>query len=358
MTETSYFWGGTTVGDATIAPYDDDEYSDIQRKMFTVNRAVQGVLVNYLEELLVQNPSGTTIRLNTGAAIVDGKFYEADADVDFSVTVPGAGSNYYTLVLRKSWVAQTVRAAILGPDVGAPPAVTQTDGTTWEISLATVRVQSSGVITVTDTREYCQFNQLSSTENIEDAAITAAKLDPSLRWVLIDSDTIASDGDTIDWNGIPSTYSHLWIIVGARATATGGGLVDAGLRINFNADAGNNYRSVDHNMSFNEDTAEHNDSGTTTRLRLYGGVNPDSDAAGRFGMVEIFIRSYASTAMIKFAQWHSSIYGASIFDQNLGYGYWNSLAAISRIQISSDENIGSGNYGFKAGSTFSLYGLP
>ena len=34
MTEKSWFWGGTSPGDASDAPYDDDEMSDIFRKLF------------------------------------------------------------------------------------------------------------------------------------------------------------------------------------------------------------------------------------------------------------------------------------------------------------------------------------
>lgn len=153
MTERSYPWGGTTTGDATLAPYDDDEWSDIWRKLYTMDRTVQGVILDYANELVVTNPAGTTIRMATGAALVDGKFYENDANIDFAGVAPGAGSNYYTLVLRKSFAGQTVRAVLLGPSPIAPPAVTQVDGTTWEISIATIEITNLGVVTITPTYE-------------------------------------------------------------------------------------------------------------------------------------------------------------------------------------------------------------
>jgi len=358
MTERSYFWGGTVTGDATLAPYDDDEFSDIWRKLFTTDRSIEGILRGFLNELEVSNPAGVTIRVKTGAAMVDGKFYETTAVVDNVVVVPGAGSNYYTIVLRKDWALQTVRVAVLGPDVGAPPVVTQNDGITWEISLATVQVASGGAITITDTREFCHFSQTVNTDNIEDGAVTLAKLDPSIQWSLIESDVIGVDGTLIDWVGIPSNYSNLRIIIGARSTAFGGGLVDAGLRLNFNGDAAANYRSVDHEFPWNSGTATPWDSGVIGRMRVIGGVNPDSDAAGEFGMVIIDIRNYSSTILRKYAQWHCSIEGATIFEQYIGHGYWNSIAAINRIQISSNSNVGSADYGFMIGSEFRLYGMP
>jgi len=150
--ESSLPWANSGVGDGQA--YDDDEWSDWQRKAFTSDRTTQGVIAGYSSQLELSNPAGNTIRVSPGAAWVDGKFYETDADVDNTVTTPGAGSNYYRFVLRKTWAAQTVRVAVLGPDTVSPPTVTQSDGSVWEISLGTVQVTSGGVITVTDTRYF------------------------------------------------------------------------------------------------------------------------------------------------------------------------------------------------------------
>jgi hypothetical protein len=177
-------WGGTTTGDA--GPYTDDQWSDTWRKLFTRNRATEGVLPDYQNELETTWPGGTTIRSASGAAIVDGKFYENDAAVNQSGAVPGAGSNFYRVVLEKDFVAQTVRLGLLGPDVSSPPAVTQVDGTTWEISLATVEITSGGTVTITDDRTYAHFNtevnsamlatSAVTTTKIADGAVTAVKL--------------------------------------------------------------------------------------------------------------------------------------------------------------------------------------
>ena len=155
----SGYWGGTTVGDALVsAPYTDDFFSDVWSLLFTYDRTLQGVILTanttYNGMLAVTNPAGSTIRVAKGAALVDGKIYQNTANVDNAVATPGAGTNYYRVVLQKSFAAQTVRVALLGPSVVATPALTQTDGTTWEISLATVTVSDAGVITITNTRSY------------------------------------------------------------------------------------------------------------------------------------------------------------------------------------------------------------
>jgi len=71
----------------------------------------------------------------------------------------------------------TVRIAkINGVEGGSAPALTQTDGTKWEISLAQVSITTGGVITVTDERAYCHFGTAVNTAMLDADCVTAAKL--------------------------------------------------------------------------------------------------------------------------------------------------------------------------------------
>ena len=159
MVEYSGYWGGTTIGDAAVsAPYSDDFFSDAWSLLFTYDRTSQGVILTantaYNGMLAVTAPGGGLVRVAKGAALVDGKIYKNTANVDNAVATPGAGTNYYRLVLQKDFVGQNVRITLLGPSLVGTPSVTQTDGTTWEISLATIVVSAAGVITIIDTRNY------------------------------------------------------------------------------------------------------------------------------------------------------------------------------------------------------------
>ncbi len=176
MAQTSWPWGGLITGDAVLAPYSADEWSDIWRKLFQRDRTLEGVLPDYLNELGVSNPAGVTIRTASGGALVDGTFFDNTANVDQVVVAPGGGSNFYRVILRKGWAAQTVRIALLGPNVANPDAVTQNDGVTWEISLATVEITSGSVVTVTDDRTYMHFNTEVNSAMIAANAITNAKM--------------------------------------------------------------------------------------------------------------------------------------------------------------------------------------
>ena len=150
MAEISLEWSGTLTGDA--GPYSDDNWSDRWRKLFTNDRTTQGVLPNYENELEITG-AATPISVNTGAALVDGKFYENTTAVTVAIPSPAVSTRVDRIVLRKSWVAQTVRITrIEGVEGGVAPAITQTDGTTWDIPLYQVTITTGGAITLTDER--------------------------------------------------------------------------------------------------------------------------------------------------------------------------------------------------------------
>ena len=174
MAEISMMWGGTSTGDA--GPYEDYDFTDWLRKMFVVDNTVEGVLAGYANKLQVTNPAGNTIRVATGAALIDGKFYENTDVKDSTISNPSAGNNRYDrVVLRKDWVSQTIRIAILtGTEAASPtvPTVTQIDEDTWEISICRIYITDAGVITLTDEREYLRF-ELAKVDERQGGSATA-----------------------------------------------------------------------------------------------------------------------------------------------------------------------------------------
>lgn len=154
MTETSFPWGGTTLGDATLAPYSDDVWSDLWRLLFTTDRTLEGVIRSYLNTLLVAGTS-SPVTVGTGAGIIDGKVYINDGAVAVAIPTPASSTRVDYIVLRKDWTLQTVRITrIAGVEGGGAPSLVQIDGTTWDIPLATCSITTGGVITVTDKRGY------------------------------------------------------------------------------------------------------------------------------------------------------------------------------------------------------------
>lgn len=103
--------------------------------------------------------SGATspVAVASGDAIVNGKHYTNTASKNITVSTPAAATRIDRVVLRIDYTASpmTCEAVLLaGAEGGAAPALTQTDGTTWEVSLAQVSITTGGDITLTDERVY------------------------------------------------------------------------------------------------------------------------------------------------------------------------------------------------------------
>lgn len=155
MTEQSFFWDGLVTGDASLAPYVSDVLSEIFEKMFQKNRTTMGYIEGVLNSFASASV-GSPVVIGSGAALVDGTFYIADAAINVVVPTPVAATRIDRIVLRKDFVNQTVRVArVAGVEGGGAPALTQVDGATWEIPLWQASITTLGVITLTDERHQC-----------------------------------------------------------------------------------------------------------------------------------------------------------------------------------------------------------
>lgn len=165
-------WDGVAIGDASRARYDGDEWSELYQDMFNsdVNR---GVLRNRGLELVRVLPGANQFRIRSGAALVRGRWYNNNANVDFAPASATAGNwRRDRIVLSCTWAdinsavrepaiqtAQTIRLIRLIQTIpnenGPPPGTTQTDGVLWEIPLYTIQISDAGVVTIhSDDREF------------------------------------------------------------------------------------------------------------------------------------------------------------------------------------------------------------
>jgi len=117
----------------------------------------EGVAPGYLNSLACTANGANTVAVNTGGAMVDGKWYYNDANLDVNIpSAVGAGNTRIDrIVLRANWAGYEVAVTrIAGTDAASPtpPAITQTSGTTYDILLCRVLVTTAGVVTVTDER--------------------------------------------------------------------------------------------------------------------------------------------------------------------------------------------------------------
>jgi hypothetical protein len=185
VTQSSLFWPTNGVGDGA-SQYTDAQLFAWLRRTFLGATATEGVHAGYVNELAVSG-AASPLSIATGAALVDGIPYENTAVVSLAVPTPVVGTTGHRVVLKANWAAQTVRVALVSSADGnaAIPAVTQTPGTTYEISLATLTITTGGVITVTDARAYCHYGTRVSTAMIDADAVTPAKIPNRTRKIFV-----------------------------------------------------------------------------------------------------------------------------------------------------------------------------
>ncbi len=224
MTETSFYWNGIATGDAILAPYTSDRYHEIWKKILTRNDN-EGAINGYLNKLEVVGITGG-IKVLSGAALVDGLFYENSDTLSVELDDPVSNPRIDLIVVRKDWGTQTARIAVVEGDENASPTaptVTQTSSSIWEIPLAEALITTNGTITVADSREFTIGTIFS-------------------RIGMINIEDITSDGteSSFNFSDIPQGFRHLKIEINGRSTgnaATGRQLHP----INFNGDSGGNY---------------------------------------------------------------------------------------------------------------------
>ena len=192
MTQKSFFWNGSTVGDADTwthgggyhAGNEDYESSliDIMFRALWNGTENRGVLSGWLDELEVSG-YGSPLTVGTGAAIVFGLFYESTAAESVAVPTPAAETRIDRIVIRRDWDAQTARIyRIPGVEGGsAAPSLVQSPNTYYDIPLAQVSIDTGGSIVVTDEREYCAFSTAPGPDTLTAAHIVDESVTQAIR---------------------------------------------------------------------------------------------------------------------------------------------------------------------------------
>jgi len=161
MTQASAPQDGILVGDASLAPYDADEWGLIWSKINGFgSRANYGSILgydngtNYSLEVTATNPATSNVEVKIGAALVTGTLYWTDATETLAVAANASGNaRIDTVILRKDYVLQTIRLIVLqGTPAASPvsPTLTQSAGSSWEIPLADIAV-ANGFTTIAQT---------------------------------------------------------------------------------------------------------------------------------------------------------------------------------------------------------------
>jgi len=154
MAESSFLWDADGGGDES--PHSEADVT----AMFNAFMGGSGVIFGILNSL-APSVNGSDIRIASGWAMVDGHPYRNSATLDTAVVQPSVGTTGRRMVLQCTWGAtQTVRIAEISSADGTAtiPALTQTPGTLYEISLCSYTVTTLSVVgSFADTRTFCNL---------------------------------------------------------------------------------------------------------------------------------------------------------------------------------------------------------
>ena len=213
MTEISGFWttDDTTPEGDQLTSYSQDYWSVAMRILACCN-GMEGVAPGLLNELAGTVGGANTVAIASGCALVDGLWFRNDASQNVNIPSSGVGTTRIDRVLlRADWAGFNVSVYRLeGVESGgtpSAPAITQTHGTTYDITLYQALVNNAGDVTLTDERTWAVSHTDESTLTssggnlkVKDAGITYAKLAAGASKV-----TNRQGGGASAWNTVGTT---------------------------------------------------------------------------------------------------------------------------------------------------------
>jgi len=166
--------------------------------------------------------------------------------------------------------------------------------------------------------------------------------------ILLNAITLASAG-TFDVSGISGAFDDLVLVLIARDTIASS---SSDIWLRFNNDSGSNYGAL--RASAISGAVAVGDQTASNRIEAGRIPGASSTLGGFFGSVRIELFGYASTAWLKTLQVDSSYNTTAVANgigRQIGSGFWNNTAAITRVQI-----LGNGGGNLAAGSRLLIYG--
>jgi hypothetical protein len=166
---------------------------------------------------------------------------------------------------------------------------------------------------------------------------------------LIKTYTLASSATSIEWTGIPNTYTDLYIKLSLRTDYSA---IDTYFNCNFNSDTGANYSQL---SLYQTNGGLAGSNSWTAQNNLYvNSTNGNTSTTSVFAAVDIHIPNYAGStykSIIEDAANENNTTLPTTRFNPISSGLWSSTAAITSIKLAPP----SGNW--LTYSTASLYGI-
>lgn len=339
MTQISRYWSVPGLGHAPGLRYDAE--TDIAEVEMALSGAAamsnRGGVFRGVAGALEVTGTASPVSVAAGMAQVWGTWYKLTAAEEVAVATPSSDPRIDRVVLRKDWAAQTVTLELVaGAEDPAPqpPALTQNEGTVWEIPLAQLSIGTDGVITVTDQRQY-----LTPGGAATGGAATGALV--PIATVTVPDMAPDPQPSEIEFTNIPQDGIALWLISTLQASGS--------LYCGFNGEYGGEHTEYDAIYMY---AALSYTPTILSELESYGIWIANPPGVNTYFMsAQAFITRYAEDAIFKTVSYN--YVDVAEGEMGIGSGYWRNTAPISSITLFFDDS----QTRFAAGSVFTLYKL-
>lgn len=344
MTQFSLPWGCTDTGDGGPDSYSLDVVYWTNMLLGNAVPASDGLIywksslvppfsgfVNAVNGLLEPtNPSGSVVRIASGAGMVQGWLYLNDDDVDFDIASDlGNASATDLIVLERVAASQTVRLARVKGGAGSTATVTQSTAT-WQVAIAEVVLDGGG--------DFSSINDIRTlAHSPTDAMVKIAEEN--------DHDGTA---DTVTFDNIPPFFRDLRVVVFGRSD------VNANFEtfsMRFNNVQGTDY---DYLIFHRDGDGSESDSYSPGTSGLFLGFIPGATSPANYAgqaIVEILNYRTSLAKTINVQGFYKLDTSSADINYVRGGGHWNDTDPITRIDIF----LLGGD--FVAGSRVALFGI-
>ena len=155
----------------------------------------------------------------------------------------------------------------------------------------------------------------------------------------IQTQTLGSAQASVTFSSIPSTYTDLRLVI----TTTNNSPATSNLQIQFNGDTGSNYS---YTRLLGDGSSASSSRGAT---QTAGAIGYYADDANDFGTFTSDIMNYSNATTYKTVIARGSAASVMV---SAYVSLWSSTAAITSLLVKNSSAVN-----FKAGSTFTLYGI-
>lgn len=224
--------------DGDSGPYSSAQWRALFSALFTTDPTAQGPIGGHENELEVTNPTGKTIRVASGAGVVNGNIFFNDANIDFTPPTPASSARQDYVVICLNETDLSFSTSDAGYSLTLPDVLTDYGSSAsipaYSCRLAIVRGAEGGGLPTLDQNDDHYMVPLAN-YSIDTSGTVSSLTDSRELAHIVANFRQRQGGNSVDW-AIPGTTNYLpgkTVMQAGTALWTGSATDEGSLTITF-----------------------------------------------------------------------------------------------------------------------------